>query len=82
MICGVLTDTVVICHRVGPVSRRLHGGYSVCCVIHGQDAVSCTKKELVHKNRENEKRNRTGERGTSPLCSLFQYGNIGWLSLN
>lgn len=66
VIHGVLTNTVVICHCVSPVSRRHLGGYSVCCVINGQDAVSCTKMSLCMKQRkrkEKVEREREGERG-------------------
>ncbi len=78
MICGVLTDTVVICHRVGPVSRRLLVGYSVCCVIHGQDAVSCTKKSLCIKT-EKMRGETEQERGVRHHCARSWRG---WLSLN
>lgn len=57
MIHGVLTDTVVICHRVSPVSRRHLGGYSGY-VIHGQDGARSAKMSLCMKQREKERRRR------------------------
>lgn len=70
VIHGVLTNTVVICHRVSPVSRRRLGGDSACRVIHGQDAVSCTKASVCMKQREKERRRRRKrekERGSGAL---------------
>lgn len=69
VIHGVLTNTVVICHCVSPVSRRHLGGYSVCCVINGQDAVSCTKMSLCMKQRKRkEKVEREREREREACC--------------